>query len=122
MIRPLWSWCVLIGCICCASGRADEREDPAKLPSPANPGSFPSSQQDAARAVAVALRERGEKPGEFHAQVVTEDAGNVLVFHLWHDSALTKQNRQAPGNPGGKCRDAYYDRRKKQVAKMLFWQ
>jgi hypothetical protein len=139
-MRKRWLLCLSIACslfaISCSnksqeqarpvSDAADSQErfmeEKKSLPSPANAESFPTSQQEAARAVAAALRERGEKPEEFHARVETKEADNILVFNLWHESAFAKRDGLVAGNPGGKCRNVYYDRKTKQVTQMLFWQ
>jgi hypothetical protein len=139
MGRTIGFACAIFLCSASLTG-CSERERPLKakveeemaslrkLPSPADAEAFPADRQDAARAVAAALRERGEQPAEFHAEVSSENDGKVLVFHLWHDSAFEEQERAAAkgvfilGNPGGKCRNAYYDTEKKRVTQMLFWQ
>ena len=96
-----------------------------KLPSPADTQAFPAIQQEAARAVAARLEKDGEKPREFHAAVSSEEVSNVLVFHLWHDSAfveLAKAGGFFPGNPGGKCLDVHYDLKSKNVTHVYGWQ
>jgi hypothetical protein len=81
---------------------------------------FPPAYQGAARAVAQSLKQSGEKPGEFYAEVSSED--KALVFHLWHASAFERANQNVPGNPGGKCRDVWYDLVTGKVTQTLFWQ
>jgi hypothetical protein len=101
-------------------GAAEERP-----PSLTNLDAFPADQRDAARAVAASLGEGGERAAEFYATVTSEDAGKVLVFHLWHESAFEAQARARgfiPGNPGGKCRDVWYDLEKRRVTQTLYWQ
>lgn len=99
-----------------------------KLPSPADAEAFPADQRDAARAVADALKEAGEKPVEFHAKVESKEGGKIFEFHLWHESAFEAKLRAAAkggllaGNPGGKCRTAYYDTERKRVTQMGAWQ
>jgi hypothetical protein len=83
---------------------------------------FPEPQRDAARAVAVSITAQREKPSEFYAEVEPREGGQVLVFHLWHKSAFEQQNRHVLGNPGGQCRDVYYDPARQEVTKTLFWQ
>jgi hypothetical protein len=64
----------------------------------------------------------GERPEEFFAEVEVSRANGMLVFHLWHRSAWNPENRGAVGNPGGKCRDVYFDPRRGEVTQTLFWQ
>jgi hypothetical protein len=44
------------------------------------------------------------------------------MFHLWHESAFLPENRNVVGNPGGKCRDVWYDPEKRTVVKVFWWQ
>jgi hypothetical protein len=83
---------------------------------------FPTQHREAAKAVATALKDRKEDPREFYAGVEAKNNGDLLVFHLWHQSAFHPKNRDVPGNPGGKCRDAFFDTKKGKVADVLFWQ
>jgi hypothetical protein len=64
---------------------------------------------------------RGEFPEEFYADVKPDGHG-VLVFHLWHKSALPIENMDVVGNPGGKCRDVIYDTESHRVRSTLFCQ
>ena len=102
--------------------QAKSLEEKKKLPSPADPQAFPPDQQGAAIAVAAWLLKDGEDPREFHARVRSEDDGNVLVFHLWHESAFVAIEKAAKeghfilGNPSGKCRDVYYNLKSKNVS------
>jgi hypothetical protein len=106
----------------------DRLESEKKLPSPADAEAFPADQREAARAVAAALKAEGEQPSAFHAEVAPEEEGKLLVFHLWHESAFEAKEKAAAkggfiaGNPGGKCRDVYYDTEKKRVTQTLGWQ
>ena len=77
--------------------------------------------QEAAAAVAASVREGGEDPKEFSCQIETA-ANGELIFHLWHESAFLPENRNTAGNPGGKCRDVYYNPTQKKVVKTLGWQ
>ena len=86
----------------------------------ASPGAFLQEQRDAAVAVAAELRSSGEEPSEFFATVT--DSTETLVFHLWHDSAFAPENANVVGNPGGRCRDAHYDKATRAVTKVLYWQ
>jgi hypothetical protein len=83
---------------------------------------FPAQHREAAKAVATALKDRKENPKEFYANVEAKNNGDVLVFHLWHQSAFDPKNRNVPGNPGGKCRDAFFDTKQGKVTDVLFWQ
>jgi hypothetical protein len=108
--------------------QAKSLEEKKKLPSPADPQAFPEDQRAAATAVAAWLLKDGEDPREFHARVHTEDGGNVLVFHLWHESALVAIEKAAKeghfilGNPSGKCRNVYYNLKSNNVTHSLGWQ
>jgi hypothetical protein len=83
---------------------------------------FAAEHREAVRTVAASLAENGEKAEEFYADVEPKAGGRILLFHLWHESAFEPQNRDAPGNPGGKCRDVEYDVRQRRVSQSLFWQ
>jgi hypothetical protein len=82
--------------------------------------SFEPAFQDAARAAAQSLKQSGEKPEAFYAEVSSDD--KALVFHLWHESAFEPANQNVAGNPGGKCRDVWYDLVSRGVTQTLFWQ
>jgi hypothetical protein len=84
--------------------------------------SFSADRHAGARAVADAVSRSGERPEEFLAEVEVSGANGMLVFHLWHRSAWKPENRGAVGNPGGKCRDVYFDLRRGEVTHTLFWQ
>jgi len=75
---------------------------------------FPQAYQEAIKAVIKKL----DKPEEFYVKI--EKKGNILIFHLWHKIAF--EGPITPGNPGGKCRDIYYDLKLKKITKILFWQ
>jgi hypothetical protein len=81
-----------------------------------------SEHRTAATSVAQYLSQKGENPKEFFANVESSSDGNVLVFHLWHQSAFEPQYRGADGNPGGKNRDVWFDVTAGKVVKMLYWQ
>ena len=83
---------------------------------------FPEAYREAARAVAASVSHEGEKPSEFFAEIEPEKGGRILVFHLWHKSAFTRENIGSPGNPGGKCRDVLYDTKKHRVTQTWGWQ
>ena len=88
----------------------------------ADAGAFPADRRAGARAVADAVARSGEQPEEFFAEVEVRRADGVVVFHLWHRSAWDPENQGACGNPGGKCRDVYFDPRLGEVIQTLFWQ
>ena len=85
------------------------------------PESFPAEQRAAIQASALQLTLDGESPSDFYAEVRTE-TNNVLVVELWHESAFKPKNRLVVGNPGGKCRNFYYDTNWKKITDKLFWQ
>jgi hypothetical protein len=87
-----------------------------------NVDAFAADCREAVRSVAASLTENGERPEEFHADVERKEDGQILIFHLWHESAFEPQNSNVVGNPGGKCRDVQYDVRQRKVTQTLFWQ
>ena len=95
---------------------------PAGLLPLSDAGAFAADQQAGARAVADAVVRSGERPEEFFAEVDAGSADGIVVFHLWHRSAWNPENRGVVGNPGGKCRDVYYDAKRGEVIRTLFWQ
>lgn len=94
-----------------------------RLPrAPLDGQAFPEPYRAAVAAVAASLKEEREDPAEFSCDLEVPADGQELVFHLWHRSAFLPENVGALGNPGGKCRDVWYDRRQQKVIKTLFWQ
>jgi hypothetical protein len=83
-----------------------------------HPESFPQEYREAASSVAQELRQDRENPAAFYGHV--DSASGALVFHLWHEDAFKEQGLE--GNPGGKCRDFYYDVESHRVTQKLFWQ
>jgi hypothetical protein len=100
----------------------DDEGPPAGLVPLADAGAFPAHRQAAARTVADAVARSGERPEEFFAEIEVARGDGVVVFHLWHRSAWDPENRGVVGNPGGKCRDLYFDPRRGEVIQTLFWQ
>lgn len=86
------------------------------------PALFPRTYRFAAKAVAAELKKDHEDPGEYFANVEPEAGSGGLVFHLWHKDAFKPENARMRGNPGGKCRDFYYDPLQKKITQKLFWQ
>lgn len=84
------------------------------------PEAFLQEYREAATSVAQELMLDKENPAEFYAEV--ESAAGALVFHLWHVDAFKEQNQRLDGNPGGKCRDFYYDVGSHRVTQKVFWQ
>lgn len=82
---------------------------------------FPEKYRDAARVVAEELRRDQVNPSAFYARVEASKEPDVLIFHLWHEAAFRPENLYTLGNPGGQCRDFYYDLKLKKVTKKLFW-
>jgi hypothetical protein len=97
-----------------------------KPPALVDTEALPENFREAARAVAASISQAGEDPKEFFAEISSESGGQVLVFHLWHTSAFTPENNPPNGivlgNPGGKCRNVYYDTKARRVTETLFWQ
>ena len=106
-------------CTGCASSKRGVSGNPVGTPL-VQVSAFQPAYQDAARAVAQSLKQSGEKPTGFYAEVSSED--KALVFHLWHASAFEPANQNVVGNPGGKCRDVWYDLATGKVTQTLFWQ
>ena len=82
----------------------------------------PPKYQEAAKAVALVLVSEKEEPKEFKAEVEEKEGGEVFVFHLWHVSAFPPENRNARGNPGGKCRDISFNSRTGKASRSMSWQ
>ena len=80
---------------------------------------FPSEYREAVDAVIKELQKNNETPAEFYAQIEMDENSSMLIFHLSHQDAF--KDDIFPGNPGGKCRDMYYDVNQKKVVKTLFW-
>ena len=76
--------------------------------------------RDAASVAATALRATGEAPQEFFVEI--EETPDAVVLHLWHKDAFLPENANVIGNPGGKCRDMYYDPEARTITKTLLWQ
>ncbi len=102
------------------AGRGSSTPESAGAVSLVAPESFSPEHRAPAKVVAAELRSGGEDPSEFFASVT--ERPDVLIFHLWHQSAFAPENANVVGNPGGKCRDAYYDKASGTVSKTLFWQ
>ena len=81
---------------------------------------FAPGLRNAAKAAAAALRATGENPQEFFVEI--EETADAVVLHLWHEDAFLPENANVVGNPGGKCRDMYYDPQTGTITKTLFWQ
>ena len=87
-----------------------------------NVDAFAAEYREGARSVAESLEVTGEKAAEFYAEVEPNENGQIVIFHLWHESAFEPRNRGVVGNPGGKCRDVRYDVGQRKVVQTLFWQ
>jgi hypothetical protein len=88
-----------------------------------NVNEAPELYRESVCAVIHELRKTREYPGDFFVQfpeIPTDDS--VIIINLWHKSALEAVHSDIPGNPGGKCRDMYYDTRSRTVVKVQFWQ
>ena len=79
---------------------------------------FPEKFRPAVQKVAKSVG----KPEEFFANIEETKNTGELVFHLWHQDAFKPENMNVVGNPGGKCRDVYFDPQKGEVTKTLWWQ
>ncbi len=69
-----------------------------------------------------AIQKSQKNPQEFYIQFEMNNSRTELIFHLWHESAFLQKNRNITGNPGGKCKDVYYNLKQKKVTKTYFWQ
>jgi hypothetical protein len=88
-----------------------------------NMDNTPELFKDAVRAVIDELVKTEENPEEFYIQFPEKPANEpVIILNLWHKSAFDKINNGKAGNPGGKCRDIYYDIQQHKIIKVLFWQ
>lgn len=83
---------------------------------------FSEKYQSAINAVIEKLKEDGENPDDFYAKFEESKNSNEIIFHLWHKDAFKPENRGIRGNPGGKCRDVYYDVIQKKVTQVSFCQ
>jgi hypothetical protein len=79
---------------------------------------FPEKYRTAVEKVAKSVG----RPEEFFASIEGKKGTGELVFHLWHQDAFKPENRNVVGNPGGQCRDVYFDVEKGEVTKTLWWQ
>lgn len=87
------------------------------------PETFPAEQRAAIQASVEQLKLDGESPAEFYADAKVDiETNGILVIHLWHQSAFLPEYLHSLGNPGGECRDFYYDTNKKKITEKLFWQ
>lgn len=118
MAVGVFTTCALIGG-CSKPSPATERPVPPRI---VDGEKFPAEYRQAAQDVAASLTQGGDDPAAFHAEVEKTEEGQVLVFHLWHESAFLPENRNVAGNPGGKCRNVWYDVKQNKVIEALFWQ
>jgi len=95
---------------------------PARPPALTDSASIAPEYREAAAAVAAYLVQKGENPKEFLVNVSETRNNTQLEFHLSHESAFEPRYRNVDGNPGGKNRTVYYDKRARAVTQMLFWQ
>ena len=73
------------------------------------------------RAVTEELRKQKEDPDDFFAQVHTSSIESVVRVSLWHKDAFSLWHYRDSGNPGGKCRDMYFDQRSTTIEETLLW-
>ena len=96
------------------------------------PHLFGRGHLEALAAVTGEVVRGGGMPDEYYAQVEPPDEDIVstlklrerrsyLVFHLWHVSAFSPENRGVDGNPGGRCMSMLYDKRQKKVVEKWGW-
>ncbi len=83
---------------------------------------FPAEHREAIRAADRELRSQKEDPRDFFARIGESDDGFLTVVHLLHADAFLPEYAGVAGNPGGKCRDMYYDRRTGSIARTYVWQ
>jgi hypothetical protein len=95
---------------------------PEDLISLADIGSFPADYRQAAAAVSEVVDRSGEQSKEFYVKIDANRADKIIVLHLWHQSAWAPENKGKVGNPGGRCRDAWFDPAIGQVVRVEFWQ
>lgn len=72
-------------------------------------------------AVIEALQKQDEDPADFFVQVHLPSIESVVRVSLWHEDAFSLWHYRDSGNPGGKCRDMYFDRGTEKITKTLFW-
>jgi hypothetical protein len=100
----------------------DLGDRPADLISLADIGSFPADYREAAAAVREVVDRSGEQSNEFFVKIGANRPDKIVVLHLWHQSAWAPENKGKVGNPGGKCRDAWFDPALGQVVRVELWQ
>jgi hypothetical protein len=86
------------------------------------PDLFPKAYRSVIEVVTSELKKDQEDPSEFYAQIESKTNSEILVIHLWHQAAFKPGAESMHGNPGGKCRDFYYDTKQERVTKKLWWQ
>jgi hypothetical protein len=123
MIHPIYSATLVLALFFACPGAMNAAETQTGPGAPPRLLSdVPPKYQEAAKAVALVLVREKEEPKEFKAEVEEKEGGEVFVFHLWHVSAFVPENRNAPGNPGGKCRDISFNLRTGKASRSVFWQ
>jgi hypothetical protein len=104
-------------------GKNDNLGDrPADLIALADIGSFPAEYRQAAAAVNELVDRSGEQSKEFYVRIDASRPDKIIVLHLWHQSAWAPENKGKTGNPGGRCRDAWFDPTSGQIVRVELWQ
>ena len=105
----------------CSTNAPDDqpRQKPTAL---VNVDAFAAEYRSAVQSVAALLARNGEPAEDFYAEVEPTQNGQIIILHLWHESAFEPQNSGVAGNPGGKCRDVHYDVRLRKAIQTVFWQ
>ena len=121
-----------VGVTTAQPAQAAEVPDDLKKGHLTEPNLFERVHQDALAAVTEEVTRGGGVPEEYYAQVEPpdEDVVSTLklrdrkaysVFHLWHISAFSPENRGVLGNPGGRCMSMLYDKRQRKVVEKWGW-
>jgi len=83
---------------------------------------FEPQQVEILDAAVVHLQKANEPIGDYYAEVDKTPKDGMTIIHLWHKSAFDSSETIVMGNPGGKSRDLFYDSKKGEIVKSLFWQ
>ena len=119
---------VVVGCLTLVSCGARlivdmaAREAYARgLVSVADSTRFPDGVREARDSLISDMHRRGEEPADYFGS--SEMHGDSLVvFHLWHRSALGPSMRGANLTKGSLTFDAYFDRREQRMTARSTWQ
>ena len=82
---------------------------------------YPVEYRSIIRTVVEELQKQGENPDDFFARVHMPPIESIVRVSLWHKDAFSLWHYRDSGNPGGKCRDMYFDQRSTTIEEVQFW-